>query len=111
MKLHRQQFRVQVNQMSTSQDRQRVAPRPVRVEDRCRLWADDTSAKRQRLMAGMPTLHQTDVNFNVDAHKMVVVAAMSDDQGEWTQRVIDWDKKYYGAKSGSLLDTQKVYEG
>ena len=29
----------------------------------------------------------------------------------WTQRVIDWDKKYYGAKSGNLLDTQKVYEG
>ena len=24
---------------------------------------------------------------------------------------IDWDKKYYGAKSGTLLDTQKVYEG
>ena len=28
-----------------------------------------------------------------------------------TQQVIDWDKKYYGAKSGTLLDTQKVYEG
>ena len=72
---------------------------------------DDGSAKRQRLMAGMPILHETDVDVNVDAHKMVVLAAMPDDQGQWTQRVIDWDKKYYGAKSGTLLDTQKVYEG
>ena len=58
---------------------------------------DDGSAKRQRLMAGMPILHETDVDVNVDAHKMVVVAAMPDDQGQWTQRVIDWDKKYCGA--------------
>ena len=42
---------------------------------------------------------------------MVVLAAMPDGQGKWTQRVIDWDKKYYGAKSGTLLDAQKVYEG
>ena len=27
------------------------------------------------------------------------------------QRVIGWDKKYYGAKSGTLLDSKKVYEG
>ena len=72
---------------------------------------DDTSAKRQRLVAGMPILHETDVDVNMDAHKLVVLAAMPDDQGQWTQRVIDWDKKYYGAKSGNLLDTQKVYEG
>ena len=71
---------------------------------------DDTSAKRQRLMAGMPILHETNVEVNMDAHKLVVLAAMPDDQGKWTQRVIDWDKKYYGAKSGTLLDTQKVYE-
>ena len=72
---------------------------------------DDGSAKRQRLMAGMPILHETDVDVNVDAHKLVVMVAMPDDQGQWTQRVIDWDKKYYGAKSGKLLNTQKVYEG
>ena len=72
---------------------------------------DGTSAKRQKLMAGMPILHETDVDVNMDAHKLVVLAAMPDDQGKWTQRVIDWNKKYYGAKSGSLLDTQKVYEG
>ena len=72
---------------------------------------DDTSAKRQKLMAGMPILHETDVDVNMDAHKLVVLAAMPDDQGKWTQRVIDWDKKYYGAKSGTLLDTQNVYEG
>ena len=71
---------------------------------------DDGNAKRQRLMAGMPILHETDVDVNVDEHKMVVVAAMPDDQGQWTQRVMDWDRKY-GAKSGTLLDTQKVYEG
>ena len=47
----------------------------------------------------------------MDAHKLVVMAAMPDDQGKWTRRVIDWDKKYCGAKSGTLLDTQKVYEG
>ena len=72
---------------------------------------DDGSAKRQRLMAGMPILHETDVDVNVDAHKLVVLAAMSNDQGQWTQRVIDWDKMYYGAKSGTLFDSQKVYEG
>ena len=72
---------------------------------------DDTSAKRQKLMAGMPILHETDVDVKMDAHKLVVLAAMPDDQGKWPQRVIDWDKKYYGAKSGTLLDTQKVYEG
>ena len=72
---------------------------------------DDGSAKRQRLMAGMPILHETDMDVNVDAHKMVVLlAAMLDDQGQWTQRVVDWDKKY-GVKSGTLLDTQKVHEG
>ena len=71
---------------------------------------DDTSAKRQRLMAGMPILHETDVDVNMDAHKLVALAAMPDDQGKWTQRVIDLDKKYYGAKSGNLLDKQKVYE-
>ena len=30
---------------------------------------------------------------------------------QWTQRIIDWDKKHYGAKSGTLFDTQKVHEG
>ena len=34
-----------------------------------------------------------------------------DDRGQWTQGVSDWDKKYCGAKSGTLLDSQKVYEG
>ena len=62
-------------------------------------------------MAGLPILHDTDVDVNTDTRKFVVLAAMPDDQGEWTQRVIDWDRKYYGAKSGTLLDTQKVYEG
>ena len=50
------------------------------------------------------------LDVNVDAHKLVVLAAMPDDQEQWTQRVIDWDKKYYGAKTGTLLDSQKVYE-
>ena len=72
---------------------------------------DGTSAKRQKLMAGMPILHETNVDANTDAHKLVVLATMPDDQGKWTQRVIDGDKKYYGAKSGTLLDTHKVYEG
>ena len=59
----------------------------------------------------MPILHETDVDVNVVAHKLLVWAAMPDDQGRWAQRVIDWDKKYYGGKSGILLDSQKVYEG
>ena len=33
-------------------------------------------------------------DVNMDAHKLVVLAAMPDDQGQWTQLVIDWDKKY-----------------
>ena len=40
MKLHRQQLRVRVKQTSRCQNRQRVAPRPVQVEDRCRLRVD-----------------------------------------------------------------------
>ena len=59
----------------------------------------------------MQILDETDVDVDVDAHKMVVLAAMPDDRGQWTQRVIDWDKKYYGAKRGTLLNTQKVYKG
>ena len=59
----------------------------------------------------MPVLHETDVDVNMDVHKLVVLAAMPDDQGLWTQRVIDWDMKYYGAKSGNLLDAQKVCDG
>ena len=72
---------------------------------------DNMRAKRQNLMSGMPILHETDVDVNTDARKLVVLAATPDDHGKWTQRVIDWNKKYYGAKSGTLLDTQKVYEG
>ena len=56
-------------------------------------------------------MHESDVDVSVDAHKMIVLAAMPDDREQWTQRVIDWDKKYNGAKSGTLLVTQKVYEG
>ena len=50
---------------------------------------------------------------NVDAHKIVVLAAMPDDHEQWTRRVIDWDKKKkdYGAKRRTLFHTQKVYEG
>ena len=59
----------------------------------------------------MLILHETDVDVCVDGHKMVVLAAMPHDQGQWTQRVIYWDKEYYGAKSGTLVDSQKVYEG
>ena len=44
-------------------------------------------------MAGMPILHETDVDVNMDAHEFVDLAAMPDDQGKWTQRVINWNKK------------------
>ena len=111
-----------------AQHRRRVDPRRrmptwklqrVRQDSRRVLWSvvrtleaeDDTSAKRQKLMASMPILHETDVDVNMDAHKLVVMAAMPDGPGKWTQQVIDWDKKYQGAKSGTMLDTQKVYEG
>ena len=33
---------------------------------------DDSSAKRQKLMAGMPILHETDVDGNMDAHKSLL---------------------------------------
>ena len=46
----------------------------------------------------MPILHDTGVDVKVDARKMVVLAAMPDDQGQWTQRVIDWDNEYYGVE-------------
>ena len=82
------------------QEQSAVVPRPARVEDWCRLRADPrqrmpssvvrtleaedgTSAIRQRLMAGMPISHENDVNVNVDAHELVVLAAMPEDQGQW----------------------------
>ena len=125
MMLHRQQLRVQANQTLRPQDRQRVAPRPfqavaqqqLRVDPRGAAESsaaqptssavrtleteDDGSAKCHSLMPGMPILHETDVDVNVDPHKLVVLAAVSYDQGQWTQRVIDWDDKYFGAKSGT----------
>ena len=96
---------------SNMEDAESSAAQPTSSAVRTLEAEDDGSAKRQRLMAGMPILHETDVDVNVDVDKLVVLAAMPDDQGQWTQRVIDWDKTYYGAKSGNLLDTQKVYEG
>ena len=74
---------------------------------------DQSSAKRQihAMLAGIPTLHESDEEVNVDAYKNIVLAGMPDDREQWTQQVIDWGKKYYGAKSGTLLETQKVYEG
>ena len=60
------------------------APEDVNVGE------DDGSAKRQRLMmAGMLMMYEADVDVNVDAHMLVVLAAMPYDQGQWTQRVID----------------------
>ena len=59
----------------------------------------------------MPTLHESDEEVNVDTYKNIVLAAMRDDREQWTQQVTDWGKKYYGAGSGTLLETQKVYEG
>ena len=47
----------------------------------------------------MPILHETVEDVNMDAHKLLVLVAMPDDQGQWTQRVTDWDKKHYGAKT------------
>ena len=140
MKQHRQQLQTQVNQTLRCGNRQRSgsspssssgpapaagrpAPEDANMEPaessaqptssvvRALEAEDGTSAQRQKLMAGMPTLHETDVDVNMDAHKLVVLAAVPDDQGKWTQRVIDWNNKYYGAKSGTLLDTRKVYEG
>ena len=70
-----------------------------------------SSAKRQEVLAAMPTLHESDVDVNVDACQTIVLAAMPDDREQWTQQGIDWDKKYCGAKSGNLLDTREVWEG
>ena len=45
---------------------------------------DGGSAKRQRLMASMPILHESDVDVNVDAFKTIVSAAMPDNRGSLT---------------------------
>ena len=50
---------------------------------------DHSSAKRQKVLVGMPTLHESDVNVEVDACKNIVLAAMPDDREQWTQQVID----------------------
>ena len=56
----------------------------------------DVSTKHQKLMAGMPIMHETDVDVNVDACKMVVLATMPDEQEQWTQQVINWSKALRG---------------
>ena len=47
MKLHRQQLRVQANQMLRPQDRQRVAPRPVQALAQQRLRVDPRWSSRK----------------------------------------------------------------
>ena len=118
MKLHRQQPRAQLTETpeqaaggpapSSSSGRAPAAggptPQDVNMEVAAESSAtssavqtleaeDDASAKRQKV-AGVPILHESDVDVNVDAHKMVVSAAMPDDREQWTHRVIDLDKKY-----------------
>ena len=75
----------------TNMEAAKSSAQPTSSEVRTMEAEDNTSAKRQKLMAGMPILHEIDVDVNTDTHKLVVLAAMPDDPGKWIQRVIDWD--------------------
>ena len=59
------------------------AAQPTSPVVRTLVVEDGASAKRQRLMAGMPILHETDVDVTVDAYKMDVLSAMPDDHEQW----------------------------
>ena len=69
---------------------------------------DDASAERQKICQSCTNLKWSSMwmhtRWSSWRRRPTTVS-------KWTQRVIDWDKKYYGAKSGNLLHTQKVYEG
>ena len=61
---------------------------------------DQSNAKRQRELASRPDRHGADVN--ADICRTIVLAADPEDRDEWTQQVVDWNKKCLGAKSGHL---------
>ena len=58
---------------------------------------DQSSAKRQRVLAGMPTLHESDEEVTVDAYKNIVLAAMPDDRedsaGHRLGKEIPWSQE------------------
>ena len=67
--------------------------------------------KRQKILAGMLTLHDDSLDpFKIEPPD-VHIGATPADEGDWRQQVVDWGRQYFGTKSGKLLDTQKVYEG
>ena len=71
-----------------------------------------TSAKRQRSVAGLLTLHEPGL---ISAPFGCFLAALaSDGEGEELQPVqvpINLNKNYYGAKTGDLLPHDKVLAG
>ena len=67
--------------------------------------------KRQGVLASRPDRHGADVNACMC--RTIVLAADPEDRDEWTQQVVDWNKKCVGAKSGHLghlFESQKVSE-
>ncbi|CAK0820598.1 unnamed protein product, partial [Prorocentrum cordatum] len=66
--------------------------------------------KRQKILAGLPTLHDQEPQAEEMLETLPLLAALPDD-AEWQEQLLDWERDYYGTKSGKLLNKQKVYEG
>ena len=65
-----------------------------------------------RMIASLPTMHSTNDMLGAMAGQAYegeyLCSALPEENFE--QRLMDWEKDYYGAKSGKVLDKDKVHE-
>ena len=93
-----------VSESSTTQPTTRSTVREAETEDQ-------SNNERQRALASRPDRHGNIVS--VYTCSAIVLTADPEDCDEWTQQVVDWNKKCCGAKSGHLrhlFESQKVSE-
>eukprot|EP00959_Pyramimonas_sp_CCMP1952_P065371 1364614-Pyramimonas_sp.AAC.1 len=62
--------------------------------------------KRQKILAGLPTLHDQEPEAEEMLETLPLLAALPED-AEWQEQLLDWERDYYGTKSGKLLNKQK----
>ena len=84
----------------------------------------DTSESRKRaasqdlaevigyaLMAALPTLHETDLVAALAGSFLAHLGGKGDGDWQVIHAIVEWEKEYYTAKSGKLLDTERVQKG
>ena len=66
-----------------------------------------TARKRQRIVAGMPTLHEHELEVVEKIPKELYLAAVPTTAGDWQQEIVDWNREYYGTKSTRCWTSRK----